>query len=46
MEAIVHLHLASVYEASESIDIIPIRVNFNFLRWKKLSTTAAIKLLL
>ncbi|QSJ19914.1 peptidoglycan-binding protein [Nostoc sp. UHCC 0702] len=45
MEAIVHLHLASLYEASESIDIIPIRINFNFLRWKKLSSTAAIKLL-
>lgn len=45
MEAIVHLHLASVYEASESIEIVPIRMNFNFLRWKKLSSAAVISLL-
>ncbi|MEA5503271.1 peptidoglycan-binding protein [Halotia wernerae UHCC 0503] len=45
MEAIVYPHLASVYEASENIEIIPIRVNFKFLQWQKLSSVAAMRLL-
>lgn len=45
MEAIVHLHLVSDYAASASIEIFPMRINFNFLRWKKLSSTAAMRLL-
>jgi peptidoglycan hydrolase-like protein with peptidoglycan-binding domain len=36
--------LASVYEASESVKVVPIVVNFNFLNWKKLSTGAAMRL--
>ncbi|MBH8573660.1 peptidoglycan-binding protein [Nostocaceae cyanobacterium CENA369] len=45
MEAIIHLHLASVYEASEHIEIVPIRVNFKFWRWQKLSSAAVMRLL-
>lgn len=45
MEAIGYPHPASVYEASESLEVAPVRVNFNFLNWTKLSTTAAIHLL-
>ncbi|AFY33758.1 peptidoglycan-binding protein [Calothrix sp. PCC 7507] len=45
MEAIGYLHLASVYEASESLDIVPVRVSFPFLTWKKLSTATAMRLL-
>ncbi len=45
MEAIVYLHLASVYETSENIEIIPIQVNFKFLQWQKLSSIAAMRLL-
>ncbi|MBH8556295.1 peptidoglycan-binding protein [Nostocaceae cyanobacterium CENA357] len=45
MEAIVYLHLASVYETSENIEIIPIQVNLKFLQWQKLSSTAAMRLL-
>ncbi|MFN6483266.1 MULTISPECIES: peptidoglycan-binding protein [unclassified Nostoc] len=39
------IKLASVYEASESIKVVPIVVNFKFLNWKKLSTDAAMRLL-
>ncbi|MDM9584285.1 peptidoglycan-binding protein [Nostoc sp. GT001] len=39
------IKLASVYEASESIKVVPIVVNFKFLNWKKLSTGAAMRLL-
>jgi peptidoglycan hydrolase-like protein with peptidoglycan-binding domain len=45
MEAIVYLHLASVYETSENIEIIPIRVKFKFLQWQKLSSIAVMRLL-
>lgn len=45
MEAIGYLHLASVYEASESIDVVPVRVNFKFWHGKKLSSVAAMGLL-
>ncbi len=45
MEAIVYSHLASVYEASENIEIIPIQVNLKFLQWEKLSSVAAMRLL-
>ncbi|WGV28302.1 peptidoglycan-binding domain-containing protein [Halotia branconii] len=45
MEAIVYSHLASVYEVSENIEIIPIRVNLKFLQWQKLSSVAAMRLL-
>jgi peptidoglycan hydrolase-like protein with peptidoglycan-binding domain len=37
--------LASVYEASESVKVVPIVVNFNFLNWKNLSTGAAMRFL-
>ncbi|MDZ7950449.1 peptidoglycan-binding protein [Nostoc sp. DedQUE09] len=39
------IKLASVYEASENIKVVPIVVNFKFLNWKKLSTSAAMRLL-
>ncbi|MEH2082271.1 MAG: peptidoglycan-binding protein [Nostoc sp.] len=39
------IKLASVYEASESIKVVPIVVNFKFLSWKKLSTGAAMRFL-
>ncbi|MEH2291136.1 peptidoglycan-binding protein [Nostoc sp.] len=39
------IKLASVYEASESIKVVPIVVNFKFVNWKKLSTGAAIRFL-
>lgn len=45
MEAIIHLHLASVYAASESVEIVPIKLNFKFWQWKKLSSAAAMRLL-
>ncbi|WP_375499405.1 peptidoglycan-binding protein [uncultured Nostoc sp.] len=37
--------LASVYEASESIKVVPTVVNFKFLNWKKLSSGATMRLL-
>lgn len=36
--------VASVSEASESIKVVPTVVNFKFLNWKKLSSSAAIRL--
>jgi peptidoglycan hydrolase-like protein with peptidoglycan-binding domain len=45
MESIGNLHLASAYEASESIEVIPIRVDAKFFSWKKLSSVAAMRLL-
>ena len=48
METIGYLHTASVPEASENIEVVPIRVNFNFLtnlNWKKLSSSSAMPLL-
>ncbi|MEH1967330.1 peptidoglycan-binding domain-containing protein [Nostoc sp.] len=33
--------LASVYEASESVKVVPTVANFKFLNWKKLSSSAA-----
>jgi peptidoglycan hydrolase-like protein with peptidoglycan-binding domain len=45
MEAIGYLHLASAYEASESLEVVPVRVNCKFLNWKKLSSAAAMRLL-
>jgi peptidoglycan hydrolase-like protein with peptidoglycan-binding domain len=37
--------LASVYEASESITVVPLPVNLKFGNWKKLSSSAAMRLL-
>jgi peptidoglycan hydrolase-like protein with peptidoglycan-binding domain len=37
--------LASVYEASESVKVVPNVANFKFLNWKKLSSGAAMRLL-
>ncbi|MEH1932448.1 MAG: peptidoglycan-binding protein [Nostoc sp.] len=37
--------LASVYEASESVKVVPAVANFKFLNWKKLSSAAAMRLL-
>ncbi|MEA5601749.1 peptidoglycan-binding protein [Nostoc sp. UHCC 0252] len=37
--------LASFYEASESIKVVPTVANFKFLNWKKLSSGAAMRLL-
>ncbi|WP_392535441.1 peptidoglycan-binding protein [Nostoc sp. C117] len=37
--------LVSVYEASESIMVVPLPVNLKFWNWKKLSSSAAIRLL-
>ncbi len=45
MEAIGYLHLASFYEASESLEVVPLRVNFKFLHWQKLSSATAMHLL-
>ena len=39
------IKLASVYEASESIKVVPIVVNFKFLNWKKLSSGVAMRFL-
>ena len=44
METIGYLHTASVPEASENIEVVPLLINFNFfinLNWKKLSRSAA-----
>jgi peptidoglycan hydrolase-like protein with peptidoglycan-binding domain len=45
MDTLSYSHLASVYEASENIDFIPIKVNLKFWRSHKLSSSAAIRLL-
>jgi peptidoglycan hydrolase-like protein with peptidoglycan-binding domain len=45
MESIGYLHLASAYEASESIEVVPIRVDVKFFSWKKLSSVAAMRFL-
>jgi peptidoglycan hydrolase-like protein with peptidoglycan-binding domain len=45
MEAIGYLHLASAYEASENIEVVPIKLEFKFLQWPKLSSVAAMRLL-
>jgi peptidoglycan hydrolase-like protein with peptidoglycan-binding domain len=45
MEALGYLHLASVYEESESIEVVPLGVNFKFWQRKKLSSAAAMRLL-
>lgn len=45
MESIAYLHLASAYEASESIEVVPIRVDVKLFSWKKLSSVAAMRLL-
>ena len=37
--------LASVYEASESVKVVPTVANFKFLNWKKLSSGAVMRLL-
>ncbi len=37
--------LASVYEASENVKVVPSVTNFKFLNWKKLSSGAAMRLL-
>ncbi|MEH2382812.1 MAG: peptidoglycan-binding protein [Nostoc sp.] len=37
--------LASVYEASESVKVVPTVANFKFLNWKNLSSSAAMRLL-
>jgi peptidoglycan hydrolase-like protein with peptidoglycan-binding domain len=37
--------LASVYEASESVKVVPTVANFKFLNWKKFSGGAAMRLL-
>jgi len=37
--------LASVYEASKSVKVVPTVANFKFLNWKKLSSDAAMRLL-
>ncbi|MEH2424152.1 MAG: peptidoglycan-binding protein [Nostoc sp.] len=36
--------LASVYEASESVKVVPTVANFKFLNWKKLSSGATMRL--
>ncbi|MBG1262919.1 peptidoglycan-binding protein [Nostoc commune] len=38
-------NLASVYEASENVKVVPTVANFKFLNWKKLSSGAAIRFL-
>jgi len=45
MEAIGYLHVASAYEASENIEVVPIKFEFKFLQWPKLSSLAAMRLL-
>lgn len=45
MEAISYLRLTSAYEEYESIEVVPIRVNFKFLQSKKLSSAAAMRFL-
>ncbi|WP_414754462.1 peptidoglycan-binding domain-containing protein [Anabaena sp. CCY 9910] len=45
MDTISYSHLASIYEASEDIEFIPIKVNLKFWQWPKFSSSAAIRLL-
>ncbi|MBD2494586.1 peptidoglycan-binding protein [Nostoc sp. FACHB-280] len=45
MEAIGYLHVASAYEASENIEIVPIKLEFKFWQWPKLSSPVAMRLL-
>ncbi|MBD2440481.1 peptidoglycan-binding protein [Nostoc sp. FACHB-110] len=45
MEAIGYLHLASAYETSENIEIVPIKLEFKFLQLPKLSSVAAMRFL-
>jgi peptidoglycan hydrolase-like protein with peptidoglycan-binding domain len=45
MEAIGYLHIASAYEVAENIEVVPIKLEFKFLQWSKLSTVAAMRLL-
>ncbi|MBU7583473.1 MAG: peptidoglycan-binding protein [Nostoc sp. TH1S01] len=45
MEAIGYLHVASAYEASEDIEIVPIKLELKFLQWTKLSSPVAMRLL-
>ncbi|MBD2345068.1 peptidoglycan-binding domain-containing protein [Anabaena subtropica] len=45
MDTISYSHLASVYEASENIEIIPISLNLKFWQSSKLSSSAAMRLL-
>ncbi|MBE9007130.1 peptidoglycan-binding protein [Fortiea sp. LEGE XX443] len=45
MEAIGYLHVASAYEISENIEVVPIKFEFKFLQWPKLSSLAAMRLL-
>ncbi|UKO97080.1 peptidoglycan-binding domain-containing protein [Nostoc sp. UHCC 0870] len=45
MDTIVYSYIASIYEESESIEFIPIQINWQFLQWQKLSSVAAMRLL-
>jgi peptidoglycan hydrolase-like protein with peptidoglycan-binding domain len=45
MDTISYVHLASVYETSESIEFVPLQINWQFLQWRKLSSVAAMRLL-
>ncbi len=48
METIGYLHLASSNEASQSIEVVPVRVSSQFftnLNWKKISLSAAMRFL-
>ncbi len=45
MEVIGDLHSAAVYEASESLDIVPVPANLRFWNWTKLSSTLAMRFL-
>lgn len=45
MDTIGYYYLASVYEKSESIEFIPIKINWQFLPWRKFSSAAVMRLL-
>jgi len=45
MEAIGYLHLASAYEVPENVEFVPLKLEFKFLQWPKLSSLAAMRLL-
>ncbi|MDZ8056506.1 MAG: peptidoglycan-binding protein [Aulosira sp. ZfuVER01] len=45
METIGYLHIASVSEVSESLEIVPAQGNVRFWNWAKLSSTVAIRFL-
>ncbi|MEA5567169.1 peptidoglycan-binding protein [Anabaena sp. UHCC 0399] len=45
MDTTGYSYIASIYEESESIEFIPIEINWQFLQWRNLSSVTAMRLL-